>query len=175
MPARSWRRESRQLVNIYLHTLQAAERRWRRSCCHDCGDCDDDDGVVVGDDSDCSVGGDGVVEKIAPVADAVATDVPEGDFDVECRDGDSVDGDDADDGGGGDGRYDDDGDVDGDNDDGDGGVDDDDGDDPTGLRGKPRENSGFVIRVTITLRFVIRFGLPSHRFSDGSLAEFADL
>ena len=84
-------------------------------------------------------------------------------------------GDDADDGGGGDGRYDDDGDVDCDNGDGDGGVDDDDGDDPTGLRGKPRGISGFVIRVTISLRFVIRFGLPSHRFSDGNLAEFADL
>ena len=40
---------------------------------------------------------------------------------------------------------------------------------------KPRRISGFVTRVTIWLRFVTRFWVPSHRFSKGSLVKFEDL
>ena len=56
-------------MNIYLDTLQATERRWQRSCCHDGGGCDDADGVNVGDDN---AGNDDIVVVAVVVVVVVA-------------------------------------------------------------------------------------------------------
>ena len=101
-------------MSIYLHSVQATERQWRRPCCHDGGDCDDVDGFHVGDDSDCHDGGGGAIEKIVVAAVDVASDVVVDASDVNGRDCDSDDDDDGVDGDGGDGGDDDDDDIAGD-------------------------------------------------------------
>ena len=118
-------------MSIYLHSVQAIERQWRRPCCHDGGDCDDVDGFYVGDDSDCHDGGGGAIEKIVVAAVDVASDVVVDASDVNGRDCDSDDDDDGDDGDGGDGGDDDD-DGTADDETGNNNVDDDDDDDDDG-------------------------------------------